>query len=317
MLIHSLFPQRRISGRTVLVASLLVGIPVASAQLLSVSPLNNASFEAPVKTDGVQDETITGWTSNSDGSRVENPLTALFSNQFSDNTTNVPDGSQDFVLFRTSTGGLGNAYQAIQGTTGANPIAHILTSDEAAGQTIRVRFRAGRGLLLNTYEDSNMGFTVSLKGGTTFSTHASAAYEKLETTGFGTALNLAKDQWVEVTADFTMPEAPVNGAENLVVAFGLNAANANATSIHLDAVSIELLAAAPALKVTQSGFNAGAFELTVTGFDTNKQYLLKRSAALEQFEPIGTAFTPSGVTAIVTDPSPPASSAFYRVEEAP
>ncbi|MCW1923895.1 PEP-CTERM sorting domain-containing protein [Luteolibacter arcticus] len=221
------------------VLTLAASLACSSAAVVSISPLTNPSFEGPAKADGVQDETMTGWTSSPDGSRVENPATTLFGNQFAGNTTNVPNGIQDFVLFRTSTGGLGSAYQALQGTTGANPITHILTANEAAGQTIQVTFWAGRGLLLNTYEDTNMGFTVGLQGGTTFTTYASASYEKLGSTGFGTALNLAKNEWRQITVDFTMPGAPTNGSENLVLSFGLT--GANATSIHLDNVSVTLI----------------------------------------------------------------------------
>ncbi|MCW1923896.1 carbohydrate-binding protein [Luteolibacter arcticus] len=288
-----------------------------AATLLTVSPLAGSSFEAPAKADGVQDEIMTGWTNSASGSRVENPNTGLFSNQFNGNTTNVPDGIQDLALFKSSTGDLGWAYQVIQGTTSANPAVHSLTGEEAAGRTFRITFQAGRGLTANTYQDTNMRFTVGLQAQNSASFHAKADYEKLGTTGFGTALNLAKGEWKQVSVDLTMPDLPFSGSEPVAFVFALNAANANATAIQLDAVSIELLAEPQPLIVTACGFNGGAFELTVTGFDTGKQYLLKRATNLESFESVGSAFTPLGVTAIITDPSPPASRAFYRVEEAP
>ena len=87
--------------------------------------------------------------------------------------------------------------------------------------------------------------------------------------------------------------------------------------VSLDPVVVPVTAP---LRITSAGFNGAAFEMTVTGFDTSKQYVLKRSANLADEFPtqVGTAFTPAGVTDTVSDPTPPLpDDAFYRVEEAP
>jgi hypothetical protein len=73
-----------------------------------------------------------------------------------------------------------------------------------------------------------------------------------------------------------------------------------------------------ALQVIDAGFNGGAFELTVTGFDPAQSYILRRSTDLQGFSDVGTPFTPAGITDTVSDPSPPLPGpAFYRIESAP
>ncbi len=89
----------------------------------------------------------------------------------------------------------------------------------------------------------------------------------------------------------------------------------------VDDISIAALVATDELLITAAGFNAGgtAFEVTVTGLDTAKSYVLTRSADLQDGFPV-TAFgpwTPASATETVADPAPPSGEAFYRVEEAP
>ncbi|BCX47276.1 hypothetical protein HAHE_11840 [Haloferula helveola] len=71
------------------------------------------------------------------------------------------------------------------------------------------------------------------------------------------------------------------------------------------------------LSITDTGFNGTAFEMTVTGFDTSKMYVLKRSTDLVTFTGVGSAFTPAGTTQVVSDDPAPAGAAFYQVEEVP
>ncbi|WP_193213401.1 hypothetical protein [Luteolibacter marinus] len=87
-----------------------------------------------------------------------------------------------------------------------------------------------------------------------------------------------------------------------------------------DGLRLDTAAIAPApILVTGSGFNGAAFEMTVTGLDPSKRYLLKRSADLTDGYParIGPPVAPADITATFTDPSPAGGRAFYRVEEAP
>jgi hypothetical protein len=74
------------------------------------------------------------------------------------------------------------------------------------------------------------------------------------------------------------------------------------------------------MSVTDACFNGdGAFEVTVTGLDTSKEYVLKRSANLQDGFPIIALgpFTPASTTTTVADPTPPPGAAFYRIEKAP
>jgi|GEM_PF-3158139 len=71
------------------------------------------------------------------------------------------------------------------------------------------------------------------------------------------------------------------------------------------------------LRVLSAGFNGGAFEVNVEGFDTGKMYVLRRSTDLQTFADVGTPFTPAASTDTVSDPSPEGPAAFYRIEEAP
>jgi hypothetical protein len=72
--------------------------------------------------------------------------------------------------------------------------------------------------------------------------------------------------------------------------------------------------------ITEAGFNFGGyFEATVTGLDTSKNYVLKRSADLQDGFPF-TAFGPfpaTSTTMEVTDSALPVGDSYYRIEEAP
>ncbi|QJE97464.1 discoidin domain-containing protein [Luteolibacter luteus] len=71
------------------------------------------------------------------------------------------------------------------------------------------------------------------------------------------------------------------------------------------------------LVVTATSFNGAAFELHVQGFDTTKSYKLRRSTDLINFNDVGTPFTPTSSSQVVTDPAPPAGKAFYKIQDVP
>ena len=76
----------------------------------------------------------------------------------------------------------------------------------------------------------------------------------------------------------------------------------------------------PEPAVSSGGFDAaGGFVMTVGGLNPRKQYVLKRSTSLGDGFPFIAAgpFTTMTSTATLIDPSPPAGTAFYRVEEVP
>jgi len=76
--------------------------------------------------------------------------------------------------------------------------------------------------------------------------------------------------------------------------------------------------AAP-LVITAVVRNGAALDITVTGFETTKSYQLMRSTTLEagSFTPVGSPFTPSNTTQVVSDPAAPAGRAFYRIQDVP
>jgi hypothetical protein len=213
--------------------------------LPTLEPLDGFSFEAPDVADGAQSDTMDGWNDSASGSRVMDPALADFSNQFAGGTANVPDGSQDFVLFASSTGQHGWAYQALRGTTDADPAVHTLTGNEVAGQTIRVTFRVGRGLGANTYEDGEFHLVVGLQAKNLWNWHARTDYTKLDDGWGDVALKLAKDEWRQVTTDLQIPATPLNGEEDLVLAFNSDSSTPSASQIHIDAVTIVAVEAQP------------------------------------------------------------------------
>ncbi|MEO5715301.1 MAG: hypothetical protein ABIT37_17620 [Luteolibacter sp.] len=120
----------------------------------------------------------------------------------------------------------------------------------------------------------------------------------------------------------SVPTRPTSNpsADPLYFAAGNQSAN-SAWSVAVDNMAVTFNAAVTTpdnLKVTHVGFNGTAFEITVSGFNTSRMYILKRSPDLSAaFSPIGSAFTPAATTQIVSDPSPIGSKAFYRIESAP
>ncbi|MEO5714631.1 MAG: carbohydrate-binding protein [Luteolibacter sp.] len=76
---------------------------------------------------------------------------------------------------------------------------------------------------------------------------------------------------------------------------------------------------APPISATAPRLHDGVFDLTGTGLDTSRRYVLTRSADLRDgFRTVvGPAFTPVAANVILTDNSPPPDRAFYRIEELP
>ena len=85
----------------------------------------------------------------------------------------------------------------------------------------------------------------------------------------------------------------------------------------IDNLSFNQIAVAAAIpEVTQVAFREGVFELTVTGLDPSKNYLLKRGTNLTDFPDLVVNLLSPAVSEIVTDENPPAGTkAFYRIEE--
>jgi hypothetical protein len=67
------------------------------------------------------------------------------------------------------------------------------------------------------------------------------------------------------------------------------------------------------------GDNPAAFYMKASGLDPAKSYILRRSTALDgtDWTDVGIEFTPTGTEADLSDDTPPAGKAFYRVEDAP
>ena len=78
----------------------------------------------------------------------------------------------------------------------------------------------------------------------------------------------------------------------------------------------QLAPPASGVTITSCGFNGAAFDVTASGLDTTKTYVLKRSTDLQSFATtVGVPFTPASATETVSDPAPPTGTAFYRIEE--
>ncbi len=67
--------------------------------------------------------------------------------------------------------------------------------------------------------------------------------------------------------------------------------------------------------VVVAAFNGPAFEISLQNLDPTKTYQLKRSTNLTSFSNVGAPFSPAAPARVVSDPSPPAGKAFYRVVE--
>jgi len=71
---------------------------------------------------------------------------------------------------------------------------------------------------------------------------------------------------------------------------------------------------------TEAGFNGTSFEITYTGLDSTKSYILRRNSDLTDSteQDIGSPVTPTSATMSFSDPAPPAGTgarAFYHLEE--
>ncbi|MEM1084958.1 MAG: hypothetical protein AAGI48_12675 [Verrucomicrobiota bacterium] len=94
----------------------------------------------------------------------------------------------------------------------------------------------------------------------------------------------------------------------------------NSDFANVEGIQIYPVPSTPAdLVVESAGFNGAAFEMTVSGLDTGKMYVMKRSENLTDSFPttIGTAATPGSDTETFSDPSPTGDEGYYRVEEVP
>ncbi len=70
-------------------------------------------------------------------------------------------------------------------------------------------------------------------------------------------------------------------------------------------------------QVAAAAFNGAAFQIQLQNLDVTKTYVLRRSQTLLSFTNVGQPFIPTATSMTLSDPSPPAGKAFYRIEEAP
>ncbi len=83
----------------------------------------------------------------------------------------------------------------------------------------------------------------------------------------------------------------------------------------LDPSSFPVALPPGSLTVASSGFNvSGDFHVTVSGLSTSYSYRLVRGTDLASFPTVVEQKVPTSATDVFTDPEPPASKAFYRVE---
>ena len=109
-----------------------------------------------------------------------------------------------------------------------------------------------------------------------------------------------------------------NGYGQLALVLAIRAGQSYGEMAGLELETVAF-ATIPPLSISQAGFSDSAFAITATGLDPSCRYVLTRSADLTDGFPLvmGSAFTPAGPTAVLTDPAPPPGSAFYRLELLP
>lgn len=125
----------------------------------------------------------------------------------------------------------------------------------------------------------------------------------------GEAANEVNKPGQFVTGTFT---ASYNTHYVYIEGLTLNAAQYNAVTVHMTSVP-----AAP-VKITSVVHAGGTVQITATNLDPTKSYQLRRSSpTLGVFGNLGAPFTPTGVTQVLTDSSPPAGKAFYILQDVP
>ncbi|MBK1835214.1 hypothetical protein [Roseibacillus ishigakijimensis] len=72
------------------------------------------------------------------------------------------------------------------------------------------------------------------------------------------------------------------------------------------------------IEIISSDYTEGTFQVTYSGLDPEKNYQwMISSPGLNTFTPLGDAFSPTGSSESLSDLSPPAEKAFYRLSELP
>jgi hypothetical protein len=104
----------------------------------------------------------------------------------------------------------------------------------------------------------------------------------------------------------------------LSIAFAIRSGQSYGEMAGIELETVSLGSPAQA-SVVQPRFNAAAFQMTATGLDAASRYVLTRSAILSDGFPtvVGTAISSPIPNTIVSDPAPPPSGAFYRLETLP
>jgi hypothetical protein len=218
-------------------------------------------------------------------------------------------------------------YQVLSGSTSLDPSNHTLTGRESVGQTFAASVRIGiqsfdgwptaHGIVCvglqnrNTWEylDSVDIYTGTEAQATAAGVSADVYLGLDETDPLG-----ASTVWTGTL----VPASGVPHSDDSLI-FSVNFLRSNEgdqARCTLDDMSLSAgPPAAKPLRILDAGFNGAAFEMQVAGFDTEKQYQLKRSTDLENFSPVGGPFTPAAETDTVSDPTPEGPKAFYRIEE--
>jgi hypothetical protein len=302
---------------------------VPSVTIFTVGPLVNGDFEQNDLPAGEHDE-VAGWTRGNLAGTVEIDDGAGGLDNGSWNNTR---GAASQVGAISVNAGVKQSwiYQTVTGTSSVNSANHDLTTMEAEGATFSLSIRIGIQAF-SEWQDAHAIILFALQERKPWVTLDqvrvyTGTLAQAEAAGVATAdVYLGLDDTdpngasTVFTHDFTVTGGSTATAKPLIFAANIYRSQvADQARGVFDDMSLALGTTAAPLIVTDARFNGAAFELTVTGFDTAKTYLLKRSGDLQDGFPdtVGAPFTPASATDTVSDPTPPAGRAFYKVEEAP
>ncbi|YCM42580.1 hypothetical protein V2O64_14810 [Verrucomicrobiaceae bacterium 227] len=188
---------------------------------------------------------------------------------------------------------------------------------QADGRDIAFTVDEGFALVLNSFDfglssetaDQGNTWTISLTdslGETVWS--ETVIFSNVETSGAGDVKT--------ITPNFTGLEGEdYNLHFNLDEELGGTSYGGGRNAI--DNLSFNQISAVPERpEVTQVELKNGAFEITVTGLNPGKSYLLKRGADLLGFPETVSVFQPLSTSEVLTDPELPAGvRSFYRIEK--
>jgi hypothetical protein len=110
----------------------------------------------------------------------------------------------------------------------------------------------------------------------------------------------------------------VSASGQIAIAFAIRSGQTYGEMAGMELETVSLGNPQPVL-LQQARLTGTAVQLTATGLDPASRYVLTRSANLCDAFPtvVGTAISPAGTSAVLTDPAQPPSEAFYRLEILP